>query len=125
MPNLVKSKVAKCDLEETRVARIDSVKEHILMIRGHRVMLDRDLAHLYGVTTKRLNQQFNRNRHRFPSDFAFKITLQETKQLSASRLQNATLKKGQNIKYAPHVFTEHGAIMLASGSLLRKAHATG
>ena len=113
MPNLVKSKVAKCDLEENRVARFDSVKEHILMIRGHRVMLDRDLAHLYGVTTKRLNQQFNRNRHRFPSDFAFKLTLQEAKHLSASRLQNATLKKGQNIKYAPHVFTEHGAIMLA------------
>jgi hypothetical protein len=113
MPNLVKSKVAKCNLEK-RVARIDSVKEHILFIRGQRVMLDRDLARLYGVTTKRLNQQFARNRHRFPPDFAFQLTLQEAKEFSASRLQNATLKQGRNIKYAPHAFTEHGAIMLAS-----------
>jgi hypothetical protein len=114
MPNPVKSKVAKCDLGETRVARIDSVKEHILVIRGQRVMLDRDLARLYGVTTKRLNQQFTRNRHRFPLDFAFQLTLREAKQLTGSRLRNATLKKGHNIKYAPHVFTEHGPIMLAS-----------
>jgi hypothetical protein len=77
-------------------------------------MLDRDLAHVYGVTTKRLNQQFNRNRHRFPKDFAFELTLREAKTIAASRLQNATLKKGQNIKHCPHVFTEHGVIMLAS-----------
>jgi phage regulator Rha-like protein len=114
MPNLVKSKVANCDLEETRVNLVDSVKKQIYVVRGHRVMFDRDLARLYGVTTKRLNQQFTRNRRRFPPDFAFRLTLQEAKQISASRLQNATLKKGQNIKYAPYVFTEHGAIMLAS-----------
>jgi phage regulator Rha-like protein len=114
MPNLVKFKVAKCDLKESRVDHTDSVKEKIFVMRGHRVMLDRDLAQLYGVTTKRLNQQFTRNRNRFPTDFAFRLTLEEAKQIAASRLQNATLKKGQNIKHPPHVFTEHGAIMLAS-----------
>ncbi len=114
MPNLVKLKVAKCDLEESRVDHTDSVKEKIFVVRGQRVMLDRDLARLYGVTTKRLNEQFTRNRNRFPADFAFRLTLEEAKQLAASRSQNATLKKGQNIKYSPYAFTEHGAIMLAS-----------
>ncbi len=69
-------------------------------------MLDRGLAQLYGVTTKRLNQQFTRNRNRFPTDFAFRLTLEEAEHIAASRLQNATLKKGQNIKHPLHVFTE-------------------
>ena len=77
-------------------------------------MLDADLATLYGVTTKRLNQQFRRNHHRFPDDFAFQLTLSEAKEVGSLRLQNATLKRGQHIKHPPHVFTEHGAIMLAS-----------
>jgi aromatic ring-opening dioxygenase LigB subunit len=114
MSKLAKSKAANCDLGKTIVKSVDSVKQQILVIRGHRVMLDRDLAILYGVTTKRLNQQFSRNRHRFPKDFAFRLTLAEAKSVSALRLQNATLKRGQHIKHAPHVFTEHGAIMLAS-----------
>jgi hypothetical protein len=109
MSKPMKSKVAKCDLKETEL-----VRKQILVVRGHRVMLDGDLAKLYGVTTKRLNQQFGRNRHRFPEDFAFRLTLEEAKKVAASRLQNATLKKGRNIKHPPHVFTEHGAIMLAS-----------
>jgi hypothetical protein len=103
------SKVAKCNLRETEL-----VRRQILIVRGHRVMLDGDLAKLYGVMTKRLNQQFGRNRHRFPEDFAFRLTLEEAKAVAASRLQNATLNRGQNIKHRPHVFTEHGAIMLAS-----------
>jgi hypothetical protein len=111
MTKQVRSKVAKCDLKESRV---DAVTQHILTVRGQRVMLDHDLARLYGVTTKRLNEQLRRNRKRFPSDFAFRLTLDEAKQMAGSRSQIATLKKGQNIKYAPHVFTEHGAIMLAS-----------
>jgi len=109
MSKPMKFKVAKCDLKETEL-----VRRQILVVRGHRVMLDGDLANLYGVTTKRLNQQLGRNRHRFPEDFAFRLTLEEAKEVAASRLQNATLKKGRNIKHAPHVFTEHGAIMLAS-----------
>jgi len=77
-------------------------------------MLDHDLARLYGVTTKRLNEQLRRNRKRFPADFAFRLTLTEAKEIAALRSQNATLKRGQHIKHPPHVFTEHGAIMLAS-----------
>ena len=114
MPNPVKSKLTNGGLEGSRDNLIDTVKQQIFVVRGQRVMLDRDLARLYGVTTKRLNEQFTRNRHRFPRDFVFRLTLQEAKQLSASRSQIATLKKGQNIKYAPYAFTEHGAIMLAT-----------
>ena len=77
-------------------------------------MLDADLAGLYGVTTKRLNEQVKRNPDRFPPDFMFQLTLEEARQLRDSRSQSATLKRGQNIKYAPYVFTEHGAVMLAS-----------
>ena len=109
MPKPMKTKVANCDLEETEL-----VRQQILVVRGHRVMLDADLASLYGVTTKQLNQQLRRNRHRFPKDFAFRLTLAEAKSLVASRSQIVTLKKGQNIKHPPHAFTEHGAIMLAS-----------
>ena len=107
-------KVTNRDLEETRTDPIESVKQQIFLLRGQRVMLDRDLANLYGVTTKRLNEQLRRNRDRFPKDFAFQLTLAEAKEIAASRSQIATLKKGQNIKHPPHVFTEHGAIMLAS-----------
>ena len=69
-------------------------------------MLDRDLAEVYGVPTKRLNQQVRRNRSRFPADFIFQLNLKEAKEISGSRLQIETLKKGQNVKHAPHVFTE-------------------
>jgi hypothetical protein len=102
-------KVTNCDLEKA-----EDVKQQIFVARGQRVMLDHDLARLYGVTTKRLNEQLRRNRHRFPKDFAFRLTLVEAKELAASRSQNATLNRGHNIKHAPHVFTEHGAIMIAS-----------
>lgn len=83
----------------------------ITRIRGHAIILDADLAALYGVTVKRLNQQITRNRDRFPDDFCFRLTEQEWRSL---RLQNATLKRGQHRKYMPHVFTEHGAIMAAT-----------
>ena len=109
MSKPMKTKVANCDLEET--AR---VRTKILVVRGHRVMLDGDLSKLYGVTTKRLNEQLRRNRHRFPEDFAFHLTLEEAKEIAALRSQIATLKRGQHIKHPPYVFTEHGAIMLAS-----------
>jgi hypothetical protein len=93
---------------------VDALQRQIVVVRGHRVMLDHDLAVLYGVTTKQLNQQLKRNRSRFPADFAFRLTMAEAKQVAASRSQIVTLKKGLNIKHPPHVFTEHGAIMLAS-----------
>ena len=103
MRKAVKFKVANCNLKQTGNP-IEVVKQQIFVARGQRVMLE----------TKRLNQQFTRNRHRFPKDFAFQLTLAEAKELSALRLQNATLKRGHHIKHAPHVFTEHGAIMLAT-----------
>ncbi len=93
---------------------IDLVEEQIFSVRGQSVMLDIDLAALYGVSTKRLNEQVKRNQDRFPKDFMFQLTLEEGQSLKASRSQIATLKRGQNIKYAPYVFTEHGAVMLAS-----------
>ena len=109
MPKHKMFKVAKCDLERTTY-----IQQQIFVVRGQRVMLDADLAQLYGVTTKRLNQQFTRNLKRFPADFAFRLALDEAKGIPRLRLQNATLKRGQHIKHPPHVFTEHGAIMLAS-----------
>ena len=83
-------------------------------------MLDSDLAAIYQVSTKRLNQQLRRNRSRFPADFAFQLTAEELTDLksqiatSSLRLQTATSKKRGGRRYLPWVFTEHGAIMLAS-----------
>lgn len=90
------------------------IEQNIMLIRGQKVIMDSDLAQLYGVTTKRLNEQVKRNIKRFPEDFMFQLTIEETKELLSSRSQFATLKRGQNIKYAQNVFTEHGAVMLAS-----------
>lgn len=94
-----------------------SVAEHIekaiLLIRGQKVMLDRDLAELYDVPTKRLNEQVRRNLRRFPDDFTFQLTAQEA---AALRSQIATLKagRGRHSKYAPYAFTEQGVAMLSS-----------
>jgi hypothetical protein len=81
----------------------------IYVIRGQKVMLDRDLAELYSVETKQLKRQVNRNLSRFPPDFMFELTAEET-----SRCQSGTLKQGGNIKYLPYVFTEQGVAMLSS-----------
>ncbi|MGH8093142.1 MAG: ORF6N domain-containing protein [Chthoniobacterales bacterium] len=98
----------------------EAVERLILTIRDQKVILDGDLAALYGVTTKRLNEQFRRNRKRFPKDFAFQLTTPELadmrSQIATSspdkslRSQNATLKlgRGQHRKYRPYAFTEHG-----------------
>lgn len=77
-------------------------------------MLDRDLAVVYGVPTKALKQAVRRNLERFPDDFMFQLTRDEAKSARLSRSQFATLKRGQNIKYLPYAFTEHGAIMAAN-----------
>ena len=84
------------------------------MLRGHSVMLDPDLAALYSVETRTLNQAVKRNLDRFPPDFMFRLTPKEAAALSPSRSQSVILKRGHNVKYAPFVFTEHGAIMLAN-----------
>ncbi len=84
----------------------------IYMIRGHKVMLDEVLASIYGVTTKVLNQAVKRNSIRFPIDFMFQLSENE---LTLLRSQFVTSKKGKGgRRYAPYVFTEHGAVMLAS-----------
>src|SRR3990170_5889438 len=92
---------------------IELIEKKILLIRGHKVMLDSDLAVLYGVTTKRLNEQMRRNLRRFPSDFMFQLTAEEVESL---RSQFATLKtgRGRHRKYLPYIFTEQGVAMLSS-----------
>ncbi|MBI4325308.1 MAG: ORF6N domain-containing protein [Chloroflexi bacterium] len=77
-------------------------------------MLDRDLAALYGVETKNLNKAVRRNLDRFPVDFMFQLTLDEAQACAPSRFQFGTLKRGQNIKYLPQVFTQEGVAMLSS-----------
>ena len=86
----------------------------ILTIRGQKVLLDADLAVIYGVPTKVFNQAIKRNAERFPADFCFRLTLEEAETVQRSRSQIVTLKRGQNVKYLPHAFTEHGAIMAAT-----------
>lgn len=90
----------------------EQVEQKILLVRGHRVMLDTELAVLYGVPTKRLNEQVQRNRKRFPSDFMFQLTTEEVDHL---RSQIATSKSGSGgRRYRPYVFTEQGVAMLSS-----------
>jgi hypothetical protein len=93
------------------------VENRIFVIRGIKVMIDKDLADLYGVSTKRLNEQVKRNIKRFPADFMFKLSMIEAEIVlgiqEQSRSQIATLKKGQNIKYLPYAFTEQGIAMLS------------
>jgi hypothetical protein len=93
---------------------IEYIEERILSIRGVKVIMDSDLARLYGVSTKRLKEQVKRNIGRFPDDFMFCLSLEEGKAVEALRSQIATLKRGQHLKYAPYVFTEHGAVMAAN-----------
>jgi len=98
----------------------DQIARAILVLRGQRVLQDSELAALHGVSTKRFNEQVRRNRKRFPVDFMFQLTAEET---SSLRSQFATLKvgRGQHRKYLPYVFTEHGAIMAAT--ILNSSHA--
>ena len=91
----------------------ERISQSIMVFREQRVLLDSDLAAMYGVTTKRFNEQVKRNLARFPADFAFQLSDSEAESL---RSQSATLKRGrrgQHRKYLPHAFTEHGAIMAA------------
>jgi hypothetical protein len=92
----------------------ERIEKSILLIRGEKVILDTDLAKLYGVSTKRLNEQVKRNRERFPKDFMFQLTIEEARSTQHLRSQFATLKRGQHLKYRPHAFTEHGALMAAN-----------
>jgi hypothetical protein len=89
------------------------IARSIVVLRGQKVLLDANLAELYGVTTKALNQAVRRNADRFPADFIFRLTERET--AAVNRSQNVTgAEKHRNIRYLPMAFTEHGAIMAAT-----------
>ena len=90
---------------------IETIQNRILIIRSQKVILDADLAEIYGVTTKRLNEQVRRNRGRFPEDFMFQLNKEEFKIL---RSQIATSSGWGGRRYPPNAFTEHGAVMAAS-----------
>lgn len=90
---------------------VERIESRILLLRGQKVMLDSDLADLYGVSTKRLNEQVKRNQGRFPADFMFKLTTKEKAEVVANCDHLQTLKFSPGL---PHAFTEHGAIMVAS-----------
>jgi hypothetical protein len=100
--------------------QVEKIERAIYFIRGEKVMLDRDLAELYAVSTKVFNQAVKRHRERFPPDFTFQLTKEEAGEwwlaVNANRLrsQTVTLKRGQHLKYRPYAFTEHGILMLSS-----------
>ncbi len=86
----------------------------IRKIRDQRVILDSDLARVYDVSTKAFNQAIKRNLARFPEDFIFRLSKAEAEAVQISRSQTVTLKRGQNVKYLPYAFTEHGALQAAN-----------
>jgi phage regulator Rha-like protein len=114
--------VANCDLKPSAILPYSmpkrptqlaiAVESRILILRHQRVILDSDLAELYGVTAKHLNQQIKRNRERFPTDFMFQLTAKED-QILRSQIVTSSKKHGGR-RYPPYAFTEHGAIMAAT-----------
>jgi hypothetical protein len=118
----------------------DSLSGHIYIIRGHRVLLDSDLARMYGVPTKRFNEAFKRNAPRFPADFAFQLTAREFRAMRSqivtrsnaadgkvpmptnwSQIATSSKASRRGMAYRPWAFTEHGAVMVAN--ILRSARA--
>lgn len=91
---------------------VEVIASKILLIRGQKVILDRDLAGIYGVETKHLTRQVRRNIRRFPEDFMFQLTFEEYRQFL--RCQFGTLEKGKYPKYMPLVFTQDGVAMLSA-----------
>ncbi|BBB32750.1 conserved hypothetical protein [Thermotomaculum hydrothermale] len=106
---------------DEKIIRVEEIESKIYTIRGVQIMLDSDLANLYGVETKRLLEQVRRNKERFPEDFMFQLTKEEFESL---RSQIATLKKGRgkHRKYLPYAFTEQGiAIAFSSKRFKQKS----
>jgi phage regulator Rha-like protein len=101
----------KDEIENKNALATIRIESLIISIRGQKVILDSNLAALYGVTTKRLNEQLKRNSDRFPDDFMFELTDQEYSYL---RSQNATSRLHGGRRYPPKAFTEHGALMVAN-----------
>lgn len=102
----------------TSLIAVETVAQRILLVRGQKVMLDADLAELYDVPTKRLNEQVKRNNERFPADFMFQLTPDEKIEVVANCDHLAKLKFSSSLPYA---FTEHGALML--GNVLKSSRA--
>jgi hypothetical protein len=98
--------------DDQALAPVEQIERSIHVIRGQRVMLDADLAKLYGITTKVFNQAVRRNRDRFPADFAFQLTLQELRNLRSQIVTSSSDYGGR--RYRPWAFTEHGVAMLSS-----------
>lgn len=97
--------------KSTKIAKVDFIENHIIAIRGRRVIFDADLAVIYGVKTKALNQAVKRNASRFPDDFMFQLTTAEKEEVVTNCDHLNRLKFSSN---RPYVFTEHGAIMAAN-----------
>jgi phage regulator Rha-like protein len=91
----------------------ENIEQQIYILRGQKVMLDSDLATLYGVSTKRLNEQVKRNLMRFPEDFMFQLTTEEVAEFLRSQFATSNTVRGGR-RYLPYTFTEHGTVMLAT-----------
>jgi hypothetical protein len=98
----------------------ETISRRILLIRGQKTMLDADLADLYGVSTKALNQAVKRNIERFPEDFMFRLNADEVDTLNRSQIVTGS-QKHRDPRYPPYAFTAHGALML--GNILRSERA--
>lgn len=97
----------------SELTEVVHIAQAIMSIRGRRVLLDADLALLYGTTTKRLNQQIKRNARRFPGDFMFRLSAEETALLNRSQIATGS-QRHRDPRFPPYAFTEHGAIMAAT-----------
>jgi len=106
-------------MNTTTIVLAKRVASRILILRNQKVILDTDLAELYGVPVKHLNQQVKRNRHRFPPDFRFTLSKAEDKSLRSQIVTSNPARGGR--RYLPHAFTEHGAIMAATVLNSRRA----
>lgn len=109
--------------KKQNLSKVEPIEPVIRTIRGQRVILDSDMARIYAVTTKRLNEQVKRNHERFPSDFMFRLTADEVRSVRGSRSHSAILNRSQiatgsqkhrDPRYLPYAFTEHGAVMAAN-----------
>jgi hypothetical protein len=102
------------------VIPLEHISRVIVVLRGQRVLLDAELAPLYGVTTKRLNEQVKRNAARFPEDFLFRLSAAEVETLNRSQIATGS-QKHRDPRFPPYAFTEHGAIM--ASMVLNSPHA--
>ncbi|OPZ86741.1 MAG: ORF6N domain protein [bacterium ADurb.Bin429] len=100
-------------MTEQTIVPVETISATIFTLRDQRVILDSDLARLYGVTTKRLNEQVKRNIDRFPADFLYQLTEEEFEECLRSQIATSNVGRGGR-RYLPYAFTEHGALMAAT-----------